>query len=156
MNGAWRVFRREYRGYLGTVWIYGVFAAFLLLTGVTFYITADGTREATLRFWFPNLTFVLLVTLPVISSRTLAEERRNRHLDVVLAHPVDTFGVVVGKWLAVAALFSTFLVGTLVYVTFLAAWGHPDWPPLIVAYVGALFTIAFFSAVGTLTSAVTP
>ncbi|HZQ78618.1 MAG TPA: Gldg family protein [Acidimicrobiia bacterium] len=156
MNGAWRVFRREYRGYLGTVWIYGVFAAFLLLTGVTFYITADGTREATLRFWFPNLTFVLLVTLPVISSRTLAEERRNRHLDVLLSHPVDTFGVIVGKWLAVSALFTTFLAGTLVYVGLIAAWGSPDWPPLIAAYVGAVLTVMFFSAVGTLASSLTP
>ena len=80
MTGALRIFKREYRGYLASVWIYGVLAAFLVLTGLTFFITADGTREATLRLWFPNLTFVLLVTLPVISSRTLAEERRNRHL----------------------------------------------------------------------------
>src|SRR5207249_7681161 len=101
-------------------------------------------------------TFVLLVTLPVISSRTLAEERRNRHLDVLLAHPVDPFGVIIGKWLAIAALFTTFLAGTLVYLVLLAAWGNPDWPPIIAAYVGALLTIGLFSAVGTLTSAVTP
>ncbi len=156
MTGALRIFKREYRGYLASVWIYGVLAAFLVLTGLTFFITADGTREATLRLWFPNLTFVLLVTLPVISSRTLAEERRNRHLDVLLAQPVDTFGVIVGKWLAIAALFCTFLIGTLVYVGFLAAWGNPDWPPLVAAYVGALLAIGLFSAVGTLTSAITP
>ena len=138
MTGALRIFKREYRGYLASVWIYGVLAAFLVLTGLTFFITADGTREATLRLWFPNLTFVLLVTLPVISSRTLAEERRNRHLDVLLAQPVDTFGVIVGKWLAIAALFCTFLIGTLVYVGFLAAWGNPDWPPLVAAYVGVV------------------
>lgn len=156
MTGTWRIFRREYRRYLATVWTYGVLAAFLLLTGLTFFITADGTREATLRFWFPNLTFVLLVTLPVISSRTLAEERRNRHLDVVLSHPVDTFGVIAGKWLAVSALFTTFLAGTFLYVALLAVWGNPDWPPLIAAYLGALLTIMFFSAVGTLASSVTP
>lgn len=156
MKGAWRVCRREYRAYLATPWVYAVLMAFLLLTGLTFYITAEGTREASLRFWFPNLVFVLLVTIPVISSRALAEERRTRHLDALFTRPVDPFGVVFGKWLAITALFTTFLLGTLPYVVLIAAWGSPDWPPLLTSYAGVILAIAMFSAIGTLTSAVTP
>jgi ABC-type transport system involved in multi-copper enzyme maturation permease subunit/ABC-type uncharacterized transport system involved in gliding motility auxiliary subunit len=156
VSGAWRVFRRELRGYLATPWVACVAIAFLLLTGLTFFITTDGTREATLRFWFPNLAFVLLVTLPVVTSRTLAEERRNRHLDLLLTRPVDPLGIVVGKWLAVSALFVAFLVPTLVYAGFLGAWGQPDWPPLVASYAGAILSIGLFSAVGTLMSAATP
>jgi ABC-type transport system involved in cytochrome c biogenesis permease component len=156
MTGTGRVSWREYRTYLTSPWVYGVATAFLLLTGLTFFVTADGTREATLRWWFPNLAFVLLVTLPVISSRTLAEERRTGHLDLLYAHPVDPAAVVVGKWAAVCGLFVTLLVPTLVYVGFLARWGHPDWPPLLTSYAGALFCILLFAAVGTLGSALTP
>ncbi len=155
MTGAWRILRREFHSYAATPWLYGVAVAFLLLTGLTFFIVVDGTREATMRFWFPNLSYVLLVTVPVVTSRTLAEERRTRHVDVLLAHPVDPLGMVVGKWLAVCGLFAAFLAVSLVYVVFLAAWGSPDWPPLVASYGGALLSIALFGAVGTLTSAVT-
>jgi ABC-type transport system involved in multi-copper enzyme maturation permease subunit len=155
MTGAWRVARREYRAYLSTPWCYGLAVAFLLLTGLIFFLVADGAREASLRFWFPNLAFINLVTIPVVTSRTLAEERRTRHLDVLLAGPVSPAGIVVGKWLAVQALFVTFLLPTLVYVGFLMAWGRPDLPPMATAYLGAVLNAGFFAAVGVMASAFT-
>jgi len=39
-----RVARREFRSYLTTPWCYGVAAAFLVLTGVLFYMVSDGSR----------------------------------------------------------------------------------------------------------------
>ena len=76
MTGAWRIARREYRAYLTTPWCYGLAVAFLFLTGLIFFLAVDGSREASLRFWFPNLAFVNLLTIPVITSRTIAEEKR--------------------------------------------------------------------------------
>ena len=155
MKGTWRVARREYQAYLSTPWCYGVAVAFLALTGLTFFIVTDGTREATLRFWFPNLAFVSLVTMPVVTSRTFAEENRMRHLEVLLARPVSPVGLVVGKWLAVVALFLTFLAPSAVYVGFLSAWGSPDWPPMLTSYAGAVALAALFAALGTMTSVFT-
>ncbi|HEY3240607.1 MAG TPA: hypothetical protein VGL92_13635, partial [Acidimicrobiia bacterium] len=110
LSGALRVARRELRAYLVVPWTYGVAVAFLALTGVTFYVVADGAREASLRFWFPNLAFVLLVTAPIVTSRLLSEEWRSRHLDILLARPISPAGLVVGKWLAAVALFVLLLV----------------------------------------------
>ncbi len=148
--------RRELRAYLLVPWTYGVAVAFLALTGVIFYVVADGAREASLRFWFPNLAFVLLVTVPIVTSRLLSEEWRSRHLDILLARPISPGGLVVGKWLAAVALFVLLLVPSAVYVAFLAAWGNPDWPPMVASYVGALLLIGLFCAVGTMASALTP
>lgn len=155
MRGTGRVLWREYRSYVTSPWVFGVAAAFLLLTGLTFFVTADATREATLRWWFPNLAFVLLVTLPVISSRTLAEERRSGHLEVLYSHPVNPAAVVVGKWAAVSGLFTTLLIPTSAYVVLLSLWGQPDWPPILTSYAGAVLCILLFAAVGTLASALT-
>jgi ABC-type Na+ efflux pump permease subunit len=105
---------------------------------------ADGAREASLRFWFPNLAFVLIVTAPIVTSRLVAEEWRSRHLDILLARPITPVALVVGKWLAAVAFFVLLLAPTLVYCAFLAAWGAPDWPPLVASYVGALATMAGF------------
>jgi hypothetical protein len=154
--GALRVARRELRGYLTTPWAYGVAAAFLLLTGLLFYLVADGAREASLRFWFPNLSFVLLVTVPIVTSRLVADEWRTKHLDVILSRGVTPGGLVLGKWMAACAFFGVLLVPTLVYAGFLERWGDPDYPPMLAAYLGALFLIALFCAVGTLASALTP
>jgi len=155
MTGIWRVARREYRAYLGSPWCYGIAVAFLALTGITFFVVTDAAREASLRLWFPNLAFVSTVTMPVVTSRTVAEEKRMRHLDVLLARPVGTAALVVGKWLGVVFLFLTFLAPSAVYVGFLAAWGRPDWPPIVTSYVGAVALAALFAALGTLTSVLT-
>ncbi|MCA1843170.1 MAG: Gldg family protein, partial [Actinobacteria bacterium] len=124
--------------------------------GTIFFVVADGSREASLRFWFPNLAFVLIVTAPIVTSRLVAEEWRSRHLDILLARPVAPAALVVGKWLAAVGYFVLFLAATLVYPVFLAQWGKPDWPPIIASYLGALLLVGVFTAVGTMTSAVTP
>jgi hypothetical protein len=149
------VARREYRAYLGSPWCYGIAVAFLALTGITFFVVTDAAREASLRLWFPNLAFVSTVTMPVVTSRTMAEEKRMRHLDVLLARPVAAAALVVGKWLGVLLLFLTFLAPSAVYLGFLAAWGRPDWPPIVTSYVGAVAIAALFAALGTLTSVLT-
>ncbi|HUR74178.1 MAG TPA: Gldg family protein [Sporichthya sp.] len=154
--GALRVARREVRAYLTTPWSYGVAAAFLMLTGLLFFLVSDGAREASLRFWFPNLSFVLLVTVPIVTSRLIADEWRTRHLDVILSRGLTPSGLVLGKWLASVAFFALLLVPTLLYAGLLERWGHPDYPPMLAAYAGALCLVALFCAVGTLASALTP
>ena len=156
LRGSLRIARRELRAYLVAPWAYGVAAAFLVLTGTIFFVVADGSREASLRFWFPNLAFVLIVTAPIVTSRLVAEEWRSRHLDILLARPIGPAALVVGKWLAAVGFFVLLLVPTLVYCVFLATWGSPDWPPIVASYIGALLLVALFAAVGTMTSALTP
>jgi hypothetical protein len=156
LKGTLRIARRELRSYLVAPWAYGVAATFLVLTGTIFFVVADGSREASLRFWFPNLAFVLIVTVPIVTSRLVAEEWRSRHLDILLARPIAPAALVVGKWLAAVGFFVLLLAATLVYPVFLATWGEPDWLPIVASYGGALLLVAVFCAVGTMTSAVTP
>ena len=156
LRGSVRVARRELRAYLVAPWAYGVAVMFLVLTGTIFFVVADGSREASLRFWFPNLAFVLIVTAPIVTSRLVAEEWRSRHLDILLARPIGPAGLVVGKWLAAVGFFALLLAPTLVYSAFLAAWGDPDWPPIVASYIGALLLVGLFASVGTMASAVTP
>lgn len=148
--------RREFRSYLSTPWCYGVAVAFLLLTGLLFYEVSDGSREASLRFWLPNLAFVLLVTVPVVTSRLIADEWRTRHLDVILGRGVSPSGLILGKWLSAVGFFVVLMVPTLGYVALLARWGRPDYLPIVSGYAGALCVIALFCAVGTLASTLTP
>ena len=115
-----------------------------MLTGTIFFVVADGSREASLRFWFPNLAFVLIVTAPIVTSRLVAEEWRSRHLDILLARPIAPAALVVGKWLAAVAFFVLLLAATLVYPVFLAAWGEPDWPPIVASYLGAMLLVGLF------------
>src|SRR5581483_3807719 len=156
LRGTLRIARRELRAYLVAPWAYGVATIFLVLTGTIFFVGAGGAREASLRFWFPNLAFVLIATPPIATSRLVAEEWRSRHLDILLARPVGPAALVVGKWLAAVAFFVLLLAPTLVYCVFLAVWGRPDWPPLVASYLGAVLLVALFAAVGTMASALTP
>jgi ABC-type uncharacterized transport system involved in gliding motility auxiliary subunit len=156
LRGTARIARRELRAYLVAPWAYGVAVVFLVLTGTIFFVVADGSREASLRFWFPNLAFVLIVTAPIVTSRLVAEESRSGHLDVLLGRPIGPAGLVVGKWLAAVGFFVLLLLPTLVYSIFLTMWAAPDWPPIVASYIGALLLVGLFAAVGTTASALTP
>ena len=92
-----------------------------------------------------------------MTSRLVADEWRNRHLDVILeGRGVGSGAVVVGKWLAATGFFVVLLLPTLVYIGFLEGWGAPDYPPILSAYAGAVLGATLFCAVGTLADALTP
>ena len=56
---------------------------------------------------------VLLLAVPILTMRSMAQERRSRTDQLLLTSPVTLWGVVLGKYLAVAGLFLFLTVLTL-------------------------------------------
>ncbi len=49
---------------------------------------------------------MLLLYIPVLTMRSLAEERRSRTDQLLLTSPVSVWGVVLGKFFAMCAVFA--------------------------------------------------
>lgn len=152
MKNAWTIARREVEAYFVSPIAYVVTAAFLFIMGILFERILFYSREATLRYLFQNLVFLLIFVAPLLSMRLLAEEQSSGTLELLLTSPVRDWEVVVGKFLAALALFSVMLALTLLYPLILLAFGDPDMGPILSGYLGVLLVGSGMLAIGVFTS----
>ena len=150
------VTRRELYSYLVSPMVYVVTAVFLLINGVIFFATlASGFPEPNLRPILPTTAFLLLLVIPVLTMRLLAEEKSTGTMELLMTFPITDTQVVIGKFLATWAVYGLMLFTTLGNVAILKAFGNTEWGPLITAYLGlALFGAAVIS-IGMLSSSLT-
>ncbi len=148
--------KRELGAYFVSPIAYIVTAAFLVISGYLFALILINTRQASLEFLFGNIIVILLLIAPLLTMRLLADEQRTGTIEVLLTAPVRDWEVVVGKFLAVFAMFGVMLLLTLYYPLLL--WqldGNPDPGPIISGYIGLLLLAGSMLAIGTLASALT-
>ncbi len=94
------VFRHELRSYFHSLTAY-VFGAFLLAVigiGAMFYNLEAAVSNFEFVLSFASIIFVVIV--PILTMRTLAEERRQRTDQLLYSLPITTTQVVLGKYFA--------------------------------------------------------
>ena len=94
------IYRKELRGYFTSVIGFLVVAALLLFIGV--YFTAYN-----LNYGYPSFSYalvsvalIIIIAVPLLTMRSLAEERKNRTDQLLLTAPVSVGSMVFAKWLS--------------------------------------------------------
>ncbi len=129
---------------------------FLLLTGVFFVVSnLAGEGSSDFRATLGNISFVCLVTIPVLTMRLLSEESRQKTDQLLLTSPVSLAGVVTGKYLAAFTLFTVTLAVTGIYPAMLDAVGLIVFSEVFGSYLGVFLMGAAFIAVGLFVSSLT-
>lgn len=103
-------------------------------------------------FWI-----ALMVVVPAITMRLLAEERRSGTIETLLTTPIRESEVVVAKWLAGMAMYVTLLLPFALYLPFLYVQGRfPfDLGPVYSLGIGLVSMGMMFIAIGVFFSALT-
>lgn len=134
---------------------YIVGALFQAILGLLFVDQLQARSQALVQPLFPLAGFLLIVTIPIICMRAIADEARSGTLDLLLAIPVGPAPLVIGKWLAAATSVVAVAAPAAAYPGLVAIFGDPDPGPVVSGFVGlALFAIAV-TAIGVLASALT-
>lgn len=81
------------------------------------------------------VVFLFMLSIPILTMRVLAEERKNKTDQLMLTAPVSVFGVVVGKYLAMLSVFAIPNLIACLYPLFLLKFGSV---PLGEAYLSIL------------------
>jgi len=150
------VARKELYSYAVSPFAYVVAAVFLLINGLIFFlILSNGFPEANLHPLLPTTAFLLLLVIPVLTMRLLAEERATGTIELLMTFPVTDAQVVLGKFLATLVVYTIMLVPTLGYVVILKVYGNSEWGPFISAYLGLLLLGGAFIAIGMFSSSLT-
>lgn len=103
-------------------------------------------------FWI-----ALLVAVPALTMRLIAEERRSGTIETLLTVPVTETEVVLSKWLAGLVMFWALLLPFALYLPFLYFQGkyHFDLGPVAALGIGLTTMGMMFVAVGVFFSALT-
>jgi ABC-2 type transport system permease protein len=159
MRNIFAIAKREIGSYLISPIIYLVAGAFLLLTGVYFWLTltwmVDYGDVPTVRYTIEFMVVVFVFAGPLLTMRLLAQERRMGTLELLLTSPLKESELVVGKFLAGVVFYLLMVVPTLLYALVLEVFGNPDWGPIWSSYLGLLLFGMVLLSIGTLASALT-
>ncbi len=115
---------------------YVVVAVFLALMGYIFSVRLFVQQNATLVHLFFQMFSLFLLIVPIITMRMVAEERRQRTLEVLLTSPISDLQVVLAKYLAGLSLIVLIVLLSGSYAVVLAFVGEPDWGPIYSGYIG--------------------
>lgn len=131
-------------------WIFlGRLDAFLeLQPQLARFSNAPGFTELVVAPTFGAAALVLLMVMPLLTMRLVAEERRQQTLPFLTAAPVSSTALVTGKFLGLM-LFLLLPVALLVGLgASLALGGQPDWGLIAANAAGLALLLACFGAVG--------
>ncbi len=147
--------RKELHGTFTSPIGYTVAAVFLLVLGYTFSLTLFQTRTANLIYIFHQMYVLSILLVPVLTMRSLAEERRNDTLELLLTAPVREIWIVLAKFLANLVLVYGMYAGSLLYAAILGMYGEPDWGPIYSGYLALALHGSLLVAIGLLVSSLT-
>jgi ABC-2 type transport system permease protein len=174
MKGFRAVFMREMYGFFASPVFYVMGTIFLVLCGYFFYTSVAyfslisfqaaqnpqmgaqvNLNELVIRPFFDDVSIILLLMVPLLTMRLLAEEKKNGTIELLLTYPIRDIAVVMGKFLAALAVIVGLLVLTLIYMLLLSWVGNPEWGPVLSGYLGLLLLASGFIALGLFVSALT-
>lgn len=160
MRNIWIIAKREYDQYFASPVAYMIMFVIYLVIGIFFYLNmsfafAQMQYAPTVQIVLAPMATLLVLAVPAITTRLLAEEQRLGTIELLLTAPVRDWELVLGKWLGAFFLVLTILAFTLIFPIILNNLVDPgiDQGMLIAGYVGILLLAAAFTAVGVFISA---
>jgi ABC-2 type transport system permease protein len=165
VRAAWVIAKREMLAFFVSPVAYVVLLGWMLWSGFQFWMLcayfaqamSRGGSENPLGHFFGGTTLFfipLLVFVPVMTMRLLAEERRSGTIECLLTAPVTDAQVVLGKYLAAVVFWLALWAPTLMYVWLTSRYGDVDLGAVGASYLGILGIGLYYMAIGTLMSAV--
>jgi ABC-2 type transport system permease protein len=177
MRNIWTIAKREYDHYFISPIAYVVAFMILLTVGVIFAINVYYYIQNAFQNFgggTPDLSpvtgafgFLLVLTIPALTMRLLADEARMGTLELLLTAPVRDFELVAGKWLGGVLFILSVLAVTLIFpiilngivigkFTLLSPLVTPgiDRELMLSSYLGVILVAAAFLALGVGISAI--
>ncbi len=145
--------RKELLELFATPTAYATVAVFWFASGFFFSFSLLFLRAPKMVSAFHNLTLLLLLLAPILTMRSVAEERQRGTLELLQSLPLGDARLVAAKYAGLLILLALLLVGSAVAVIPLALYAQPDPGPIVGGYLGLALFGAAVLALGLLVSA---
>ena len=149
------VAERELRAYFASPMGWVVMAVFLTFAGYFFWAGMAIGGIGTLRGWFNNSTIMLIILIPALTMRLVAEERQGGTIELLMTSPITDTQAILGKYVRAFVFFAGMIAMTIQFPIALTRITSPDMGPIYAGYLGLLLFGGTFLAVGVLISTMT-
>lgn len=147
--------KKEFKVYFISPLAYIYLTIFIAIQNWIFLTSFFAYPTSTMRGYFEILPWVFLFFIPAISMRLWAEEKRTGTFEVLLTLPLNSWEVVLGKFIGGIFFIAFSLLLTFTVPLTIAILGSPDWGELVGSYLGALLLGAAYLSIGCFTSSLT-
>lgn len=149
------IWKREFKSLFQNVigWLF--LGVTLALFGLYFFVYNLSYGYPYVSYSLSAISFIFMITVPVLTMRVFAEERRSKTDQLLLTAPVSLWKVVLGKYLALAAAYTIGILVICISPILLRIFGEV---PMMESYVSILgFWLYGLSciAIGTFASSLT-
>ncbi len=152
MNKITTIMLRELSSYFLSPIAYVIMTVFTALYGVFFTGVFVTYGVANLQFSLSNVLLVFLFMAPLMTMRTLAEERKMGIEELYMTSPITTTEYILGKYLALALSYLVMLSLLLFHFLIVIFFAKPDLGPIVSSMTGLFLAGLTFLAIGLFTS----
>ena len=114
------IMKREIASYFTSPLGYVFLAVFYGFSGLFLWIGCLSAGQSDMGIVFSLMFFIMLIMIPILTMRTMADDKRQKTDQLTLTSPVSLFGIVAGKFLAAFFVFFCAVLVMLVYALVLA------------------------------------
>ena len=152
----WAVYKKELKSYFLSPIGYIVIGILLLVCSVFFYLTTVESGSVDLgALYFYVALYGLIITVPILTMRMFAEERKTGTEQLILTSPVGITGVVFGKFLAAMCVILVTLLVSFMYFFIVKFFGEPNISAVLVHMLGFILVSAAAISIGMFASSIT-
>lgn len=167
------ILKRELRSYFASPLAYIILVVFQVISARFFFLYLQGflqfqldpsyqvqlgelnLNNLVILPYFGTISIVLLLIVPLITMRLIADEKKNYTAELLFTSPIKIHTIVVGKFLAALILLLIMLLLSSINVFVLMVHGNPDFGAVISGYIGLFLLGASFLSVGIFASSLT-
>ncbi len=149
------ILKRDFRSYFSSPIAYVLIGLFTFILSLFFNDGLSGGTSDFMGSFVGNMSFLILFFVPILTMRTMAEDKKNGTEVLLLTSPARVSEIVFGKFLAAFSVFLVMTAVSLIFPIILIIFGGPDIALIASSYLGFILYGAIYVAVGVFASSLT-
>ena len=149
------VIKKELKTYFCSPVGYVFIVLFLIMFSIFFYVDVFKYQSTNFEYIFYSGATILTFIVPILTMRTIAEERKTGTEQLLLTSPLSITKVVLGKFIAATIIVVITELCTFLYFGILSYFGKPHISTALVTLLGFLLLAMSYISFGILASSIT-
>lgn len=149
------VIKKELKTYFCSPVGYVFIGLFLIMFSIFFYVDVFKYQSTNFEYIFYSGATILTFIVPILTMRTIAEERKTGTEQLLLTSPLSITKVVLGKFIAATIIVIITELCTFLYFGILSYFGKPHISTALVTLLGFLLLAMSYISFGILASSIT-
>ena len=149
------IIKKELKNYFLSPIGYVFIGLFLIMFSIFFYVDVFNYQSTNFEYIFYSGATILTFIVPILTMRTIAEERKSGTEQLLLTAPISITKIVLGKFLAATLIIVITEICTFMYYIILRLFGNPQIITALITMLGFLLLGMSYISFGILASSIT-